>query len=233
VTWAHAGIVIDQSFSTQLPSQQGWTYHGGGAAPNETDRMAISNGTLSYSTVGDTASTFASYNISPVAWEQDFSLSIRLKVTQSEQTYPDPSTGLLNPFGCHFGVYNGEQGYIDLGVATDYVACITTHSEYQSASLGGQMDNSTDFHTYRVDGTFGTGGGWSIWRDEVPLGTGEWAHNYLYNSTYLVVFGDSSTGANATAQISNFSLHSPIPEPATVGLLALGWLAMIRRQRNR
>jgi hypothetical protein len=195
--------------------------------------MAISNGALSYSTIGDTTSTFGIYMISPVTWEQDFSLSIRLKVTQSEQTYPDPSTGLLNPFGCGFGVMNGEQGYMTWGVATNYVACHNApQPEYLSTSLGGQMDNSTDFHTYRVDGTFGTGGGWSLWRDSVLLGSGEWAHSVLYNSNYEVEFGDESTGANAAAQISNFSLFSPVPEPATLSLLALGGLAVIRRRRK-
>ena len=229
-TWAQAAILIDQSYASQLPSQQGWTYQGGGSAPNESDRMSISGGALTYNTIGDPWQTYGCYRIdSPGSgWGQDFTMSIRLKVTQSEQTWPYPWTGLLNPFGCYFDVGNGSE-LMGWGVATNYVASETSQGTYQQESLGGPMDNATDFHTYRVDGTFGAGGGWSMYRDDVLLGSGPWGAD----SRSSVLFGDGSTGANAAAQISDFSLFSPIPEPATLSLLALGGLVTLVRRRRR
>jgi hypothetical protein len=228
-TWAQAAILIDQSYASQLPSQQGWTYQGGSSATNELDRMSISGGALTYNTIGDPWQTYGYYRIdSPGSgWGQGFTMSIRLKVTQSEQTWPYPWTGLLNPFGCYFGVGNGSET-MGWGVATNYVA--RYHEDYQQAPLAGAMDNATDFHTYRVDGTFGAGGGWSMYRDDVLLGSGPWGAG----SQNSVLFGDGSTGANAAAQISDFSLSSPIPEPATLSLLALGGLvALVRRRRQK
>jgi hypothetical protein len=80
------------------------------------------------------------------------------------------------------------------------------------------------------------GNAYSLLADGTPIVAGA-LRNYSafgnpYNIANFVFFGDDTTSAQASFRTSRITLGASAPEPGTLGLLALGGVALVRRRRR-
>jgi hypothetical protein len=99
------------------------------------------------------------------------------------------------------------------------------------AVLATALDNSSDYHVYRVSSAAGSAS-FNVWRDGVALGTGL-TSNVPWSFT-MFDFGDSSgnLGGNVNIDYLRFTPGAyapvpPVPEPGCIVLLSTGLLSLL------
>ncbi|MEA1950200.1 MAG: hypothetical protein U9N87_02365 [Planctomycetota bacterium] len=134
--------------------------------------------------------------------------------------------------GLHTIFDNGsERTY--LTIATDHVAIGDGSTE--AAVLADALDNSTDFHTYRIAFDAVTDL-FEVWRDGESLGE---FGTQAATSVKGISFGDSTSKGSATAEIDFMrwdptGAYAPIPEPSSLVLLSvISGIMLVLRGRRR
>lgn len=77
-----------------------------------------------------------------------------------------------------------------------------------------------------VDGQYAMGGP----LQDYTASTATFAGVPVYSASSFVFFGDNTTSAEVFFTLQDVALADPIPEPASLGLLAMGALALLRRR---
>ena len=99
---------------------------------------------------------------------------------------------------------------------------------WQSLKSWNGLDNSSDFHTYRIAQTPGAAT-FSLWRDDVLLGSGL-ATGYTTTGANLSVNqrGDAASGAAEIDYLRMTSgAYAPVPEPSVLVLAASGLAGLL------
>ncbi len=100
---------------------------------------------------------------------------------------------------------------------------------------GASSDTTADMVTYQLAVE---GGEYTLYADGAELLTGNLRDysghsNPVYSQGDFLFFGDNTTSAAAGVQLGTISvLDAAVPEPATMGLLSLGGLALLLRRRS-
>lgn len=206
---------------TSLPSAQGWSYMG---PQPETAVMQLSDGVLGYNTLS--ISEYTAYFRDSLNWDTDaFIIEFTMKTTEMV------GDAGYNPFSAGIGVGNGEY-FTNVGIAPTYVGVDidgTTGAEYIVSGL----DNSA-FHNYKWKGTFGED--WTLFRDCVPILTGDLTTTIPYAGINQIWFGDGTLASNAVASFSSFSFRT-VPEPSamilTASLFAVSGATLLVRRKSK
>ena len=122
---------------------------------------------------------------------------------------------------------------IELGFWADSVwAQSTAFTRAETTAPGFTTTATTDYDLAILDGNY------NLYANDVWI-LGGALRNYsasahpIYGLTDLIFLGDDTTSAQATFELGYVELlDEAIPEPATMSLLALGSVALIRRRRN-
>jgi hypothetical protein len=193
--WATTTITLDFQ---SLPSAQGWTYMSSG--PPEANAFSVDGSKLIQNTMG-TGSTFADYHMSSIVNPTlPFTIAVRVRVLQSEQTQPGaPATAVT------VGAFTGTEVF-GFGLNTGNV------------NIGGTTTlfpfDTTQFHDYRIEATPGVT--MDLFVDNVLLTS---IAPPLNNAPNDLLFGNGSSFENGLAEISNFTFIQGVP---TVGGLVTG-----------
>lgn len=188
---------------------------------------ALSGGimTMAGPTTGNYQSYFATAGSvwSNVTRENGWTLESRIRVPN--ETYTGGKIAGLSMLGETAGA-----GAALLMIAKDKL--YWTYLGTGVGQIGGTMDNSTDFHTYRI-AEVPTGGvpTFNVWRDDVLVGDtlapaypGNWGN-------YANVFGTPSGFETCNGEIDYVRLQSgayaPVPEPTTLVLLVTGVIGLL------
>ena len=165
-----------------------------------------------------------------------YTVEWKLKIDEIENDYAaDPGTGGLGSIGMEM-----EDGSSSVN-EWFFLSFLREGSQYKAYLMGGNMNiaaianiDNTSFHTYRVtvlgttaklyvDGNLA--GSVTDPRTDVPTDVLRWsdstgANDASYTVDYLYVTGQGAFAPEA------------VPEPAMLGLVALGGLAMVRRRQR-
>lgn len=198
-----------------LPSATDWTEIGTAGSG-----FSVANGELSYSTSTLAGGRWIAANttIFNPTTSTDYTAEARFKVTAASGEVP----------GVNFVVGNGSE-YAFLTISTDSIRYMVGGNHNVIAS---GLDN-TAMHAYRIAFSAATDS-FSLWRDGSLISDSLAAFS---SSNKTVSFGDaSSTTAGAASldylRIDTTGAYAPVPEPATLSLLAVAGLAALRRRRK-
>lgn len=181
--------------------------------------FSVSNGEISYSTpVPAGGRWYWTKDKGTFAPTGDYTVETSLKVTADGGDVPGMGIAVCN--GSDYGFFT---------IATDAVRMTTAAGQ---AVIASGLDN-TAMHTYRVAYN-STAGSFSVWRDGVSLGDSLIGTSY---TSAFVAFGDLSSSTMGTASMDYMRFdtsgaYSPVPEPATLSMIAIGGLCALRRRRN-
>jgi len=148
-------------------------------------------------------------------WGNTFDMNI-YGAADIEQLKLDGACTVVVGNGTDAATLDVDEGY--MGKSANATITINNGSTMTvEASWGGEFEIRTDNTSY-ID-LVGTGT-LKIWKDAD-----------LYNAN--LVIGNGGTTAVSMNVVGDYDVYSTVPEPATMSLLALGGLAMLRRRRNR
>lgn len=236
VTINHAGG------STTVRVNQHQNFGGGWATLGIYDFNAGSTSAVLTRESGNT--NYSAFRFANVATDSDAALvidsagSALLSSTLSGDAYTEIGGGWTDVSSNNF-LENRDQGTFDSGDTATYLADVTgMHKVELTWEAAGNRDSqalirvtdSVGSYDFRVDQTVAASGGSS---DRFGVGWYDLGQTFNFDGTAQVeiIRDGSSTGAVTVADGVKF-VHAVIPEPATLGLLSLGGLALLRRRRS-
>jgi hypothetical protein len=185
--WATTTIILDFQ---SLPSAQGWTYMSSG--PLEANAFSVDGSKLIQNTMG-TGSTFADYHIASIVNPTlPFTIAVRVRVLQSEQTQPGaPATAVT------IGAFTGTEVF-GFGLNTGNINVAGTTMLFPF--------DTTQFHDYRIEAVPGVK--MDLFVDNVLLTS---IPPVLNNAPNDLLFGNGSSFENGSAEITNFTFIQGVP----------------------
>ena len=199
--------------------------------PSIDANFQVAGGELSYSSMPDALAGewfYSNASVTDSAWaanvdaDTSFTAEFSARVTADVGDVP----------GLHTIFDNGTER-IFLTIATDHVAVGDGNTE--GTVLAAALDNSTDFHTYRIafDATTDL---FEVWRDGISIGE---VGSQSVTAGSSVSFGDATSRGSATAEIDYMrwdatGAYAPVPEPTSLALLAAfaGAMLLLRGRRR-
>lgn len=213
-------FVLDTS---QLPSQQGWTYDAFGNVAVEQDVFSVSSDGLRQDSTG---TGFSSQAQNLYRRKLDSGSGPYFRITARVQIAGYVTSGsLTNAGGFSLGII-GPAGTAAVGIADTY---FNLYSASTQVIPLGSFDTNSSFHQYVLEGRLEPGGSYSLFRDGSLIGSSPiWVTETTASKS--IYFGDGTGGANARVFISSMSY---IPEPT--GLLVICPIIWLwgRRQTSR
>jgi hypothetical protein len=202
-----------------LPSAQGWVYVGDGVP--ESSVFSVSGGVLRQNSIGLPGRGHEYELRGVVAPGIPFTLDMRARVLRE--------AGVVGiDWGFGFIVDVGTEG-LEVGIGTTK---IYTQGKGPGSILATGLDN-TQFHDYRVTGTLGAGGSFSVFVDGALIGSD--VPLRPFSGVDKLGLGDVTGDAMAQAEVTRFVFSqgaAAVPEPSSAVLLASGVLIwrLIRRR---
>jgi RHS repeat-associated protein len=178
-----------------LPSVQGWTYGTDNLSlVPETRVFAVRDSILYQDSIG-IGGTVALYRLPGVVDPRlPYTLSVRARVLAQEPDQMSP-----NSCGFLFGVQTGEH--------LSHICIGPNQIEDASLNILSTAIDTTQFHTYRMEGTPHTV--WRLFVDDILLATGIPRLLGSPDAPNGLTLGDSTRGRNARAEIASYSFTQP------------------------
>jgi hypothetical protein len=239
---ATADLSIDFN---SLPSSQGWQYV-------TLDPTVSENQIFSATTVDDPSPVPALYQDSfpggfsgagenayqisgNSASTGSFKITVRAEVTQYGFDPSGPNFNNAFGFGFLIRGINGQAGVGITGGSTDPEGdpipdIITLDSALPDKPVVFSGDNS-GWHTYVLEGSLDPNGTYSLYRDNILLGSTTIRPDATTDNG-LLMLGDLTGGGAAIAYIDEYS-YVNVPEPASGSLLLIAGAAILMRRRRR
>lgn len=195
-----------------MPSTAEWVLTDAGT-PGGTG-FAVANGELSYVTTAKAGGRWCVSKTGAFTPSGDYTVEMRFKVTAGTGTEDGVNVFLGNGTVNCDGIFTISQNTIVMG----------------GNAIASGLDNS-GMHIYRFAYTNSK---FSVWRDGQLVGENLAGMNY---QTTRIMWGDGSSitaggGSLDYLRYDTTGAYSPVPEPATMSLLAIGGLCALRRRRN-
>lgn len=210
-----------QGIAADLP-QYTWNATNGSSYPNAGWSYSGNGTCLGKAVAGDNPTTRVySANVGTIPAGADITLELRAKVTSA-----NGSVGYL-PGLCFF--LGNKQTYSAISIGTNGLYYQTETTPYHS------MDSASAFHTYR----FAYVASEKMWYSYVDGNLVSQAGKLgATSSNEGISFGQLFSASAAEWEIDYLrwdtdGAYAPVPEPATMGLLAVGGAAAMLRRRNR
>ena len=225
---ATAEEVYDASLGT-LPEMQGWAKFDLGANPSP----SVSGGALHQNATASSSVQSWTVQHSPISFDSagPVLLQAELRIVGSNYVLIDQNHWRS---GYALAITDENDRHLIAGISSTGVRL--TNSPSWGISLTSSnfyaFDTTSSFHVYRLEVASGLA---RLLVDEalvlaLPVGSEVPGTNWL---TSTARFGDVSLHAGSEGELRYVTM-SVVPEPATLSLLTLGWLSLVRkRRRNR
>lgn len=197
-----------------MPSDQGWLTAGAGYSES------VSGGTYKFETLADNAFQAGSARLAVPGLDTaaGFTLDFSLKLLQETHADDDQRAGFS------FIVTGADaRKAIEIAFWTDHVWAYTASFEH-GVDAAFPTTAPTDYALVVKDDA------WALLAGGQPLISGAMvdysAHGAPYDLASFVFFGDDTSRAASSIELGHIAL-SPVPEPATWALLAVGLIGLI------
>jgi hypothetical protein len=180
ISWSKDSVFFHSRYeANDFPSTSEWT---------QTGTFTNENGVLSYSSLLSEFSNYTAVNVPWENWTESYTVEARVKVTASGGTEP----------GFHLSlVKKGRWGFFTIG--TDTVNYGANGYDYGVVTYAGGLNNSSDYHVYRI--VYTAGDRFNIWRDGVLVAQNLYPISHPNPTENSFQFGDLSSIGSGTVNI--------------------------------